>query len=143
MFTSTATVQIIRNPKNIKSDTDFLVTAITCEELSRYYRYLVLKHNYINLLKPGWKSHITISKINPAEKFPVASLFDKREIEFSYEPIVRYSGDTTKDKPPTHWFLDVYSDEIREIRYALGLPDYTKFHVTIGILQNGTEKEKT
>ena len=139
MFTSIATVQIIRDPKNIKAETNFLVTAITSEELSRYYRYLVLKHNYINLLKPGWKSHITISKINPAQKFPIAALFDKKEIEFSYEPIVRYSGDTTKDKPPTHWFLDVYSDGIREIRSALGLPDFTKFHVTIGMLPDGIE----
>jgi hypothetical protein len=143
MFTSTAIVQVIRNPTKIKHDTDFLVTATTCEELTRYYRYLVLKHNYIRLLKPSWKSHITISKINPADKYPVAASFDKKEIEFSYEPIVRYSGDTTGDKPPIHWFLDVYSDGIREIRSSLGLPDYTKFHVTIGILQDGTEKEKT
>lgn len=140
MFTSIATVQIIRNPKSIRAETDFLVTATTCEELSRYYRYLVLKHNYINLLKPGWKSHITISKINPAEKFPIAALFDKKEIEFSYEPIVRYTGDTSNTRPPTHWFLDVYSDGIREIRSSLGLPDFTKFHVTIGMLPNGTEE---
>lgn len=133
MFHSFAKINIIQNPKKIKQNTDFLITAIADEELCRYYRYWVKKCLYLTLFRPSWHSHITVSKLNSIEKFETVKKFNKKKIKFFYEPIVRYAGDTTNDKPPIHWFIDVYSDDIREIRQTLDLPDYTKFHITIGI----------
>lgn len=138
MLKSTAEINLIRNPANIKENTDFLITAIACEELARYYRYWVKKSQYIDLIRPGWKPHITVSKINPVEKLELIAHYDKKQIEFSYEPIVRFSGDVgtniADDKYRKYWFIDVYSDDIQTLRSILGLPDYTKFHITIGLL---------
>jgi hypothetical protein len=148
MFSSTATVHVVKNPKKINHTTNFLITASTCEELSRYYREELYRHEHIKLFRPSWNSHITISKINFEEKYDIAMNWDKKEISFSYEPIVRYSGDNGPvdiEKIGRYYFIDVYSDDIRKIRAELGLPDFNKFHITIGILAeffyNSNKKE--
>ena len=150
MFSSTATVHVIKNPKKIKHNTDFLISANTCEELSRYYREELYRHEHIKTFKPSWNSHITIQKYNIEETYDIAMEYDKKEITFSYEPIVRYSGDTRVPEGVVqgkYYFIDVYSDDIREIRASLNLPDYSKFHITIGIFAdffwNSNKKELT
>jgi hypothetical protein len=143
MFTSTATVHVIPNPIKINSETTCLITATADEELARYYRHVANQALHIGLLKPSWNAHITISKINPF----VPMEFDKKEITFHYEGLIRYSGDNPIPNPTENWerkkglfwFIDVYSDDIREIRKSLGLPDFEKFHLTIGILQKSVD----
>lgn len=116
------------------------------EELARFYRHMTNKALHIGLLKPSWNAHITISKIN--KNVPME--FDKKRITFEYEPIVRYSGDNPLQNPTEDWqakiglfwFIDIYSDDIRKIRKSIGLPDYEKFHITIGILQKRVDVSK-
>jgi len=146
MFSTLATVHVIPNPQKINSDTACLITAIVDEGIADYYRYLTNRALHIGLVKPSWNAHVTISKINPV----VPMEWDKKKITIEYEPWVRYSGDNPVPNPPPDWeakkglfwFIDVYSDDIREIRKSLGLPDFTKFHVTIGTLKKSVDVSK-
>ncbi len=146
MFQSEATVHVIPNPQKINSETACLITATACEELARYYRHVANQALHIGLLKPSWAAHITISKINPV----IPMEFDKKDITFFYDGLIRFSGDNPIQNPTENWerkrglfwFIDVYSDDIREIRKSLGLPDFEKFHLTIGILQNSVDVSK-
>jgi hypothetical protein len=146
MFQSQATVHVIPNPQKINSDTACLIMATADDELSRYYRHVANQALHIGLLKPGWTPHITISKINPV----VPMEFDRKEITFFYDGLVRYSGDNPMQNPTEDWrrkiglfwFIDVYSDDIRKIRKSLSLPDFEKFHLTIGILEKTVDVSK-
>ncbi len=143
MFRTTAIVHVIPNPIKIKSDTSCLIMATVCEDIANYYRHLTNQALHIGLVKPSWDAHITISKINPE----IPATLDRTVINVEYEPIVRYSGDVPmpnanddwKSKIGKFWFIDVYSDDIRKIRKSLGLPDYNKFHITIGTLEKSVD----
>ena len=96
-------------------------------DLTAYYRYLIGARQY--LIKPSFGSHITVSVGVDA------SAYHEREVEFEYSHFVRISGDTTgSDRPDSYYFLDVWSDELVDIRTHLGLETNFKFHITIGRL---------
>lgn len=140
MFIAPATVHVIPNPQKIKSETSCLITAVADEGIAAFYRHMTNQALHIGLLKPSWSAHVTISKINPV----IPKQFDKKPVTIHYTPFVRYSGDNPIAEPTPEWlnkvgrfwFIDVWSDDIREIRRELGLPDYEKFHLTIGVLEN-------
>lgn len=140
MFETNAIVHVISQPSKIKHDTKCLITALVDENIATFYRHLTNRALHINLIKPSWKAHVTISKINTE----VPMHMDKKKISIRYSPFVRYSGDNPIAVPTPEWtrkigkfwFVDVWSDDIQAIRQELELPDYDKFHVTIGFLEN-------
>jgi predicted esterase YcpF (UPF0227 family) len=97
------------------------------EDFTAYYRKLLGFRQYI--LKPSFGSHISVCRGVDASRY------HGQEVEFQYSHLIRLSGDTRVDekvKPDTYYFLDVWSDQIKQIRTELGLPNYHKFHITIG-----------
>lgn len=132
MFTSTAVVKVITDPIKIGKQTKCLITAITSNQLAEYYRHQTNRSLRINLVKPSWNAHITVSKVNKI----IPQEFHNQKINFKYDPTVRFSGDvpgTSSDKFGRFWFIDCFSVDIRAIRASLKLPDLERFHITIGI----------
>jgi hypothetical protein len=102
-------------------------------EITRYYRWWVMKEKWIELYQPSWDAHISIVR---GERLPNPEFWKKyhgRKIEFKYKHEVRRSGDTTgNDRPDHYWFVEVDAPFLNEIRTELGLVTGWKFHLTIG-----------
>lgn len=136
------TGKIIYDPHRpgLKSKTDWWCVANTDSEICRYYRWWVWRRYMIKLEKPAWGAHISIIRGEvPQEQFRDGWKKHHGEIiEFEYSPIVRYSGDTTGDRPNWFWFVDVWCPKMNDIRKELGLKwrddngEPFKFHITIG-----------
>lgn len=107
-------------------------------DLSEYYAWFIEKRfNFaqnertgLKLNKPLRGTHITI--INDKCDFNMfeeaRKIFDGREITFLYDPThIRANN-------KGHWWIKVYSEDVRNIRTAMGLtPDpYFGLHLTIG-----------
>lgn len=96
-------------------------------DITAYYRKLVGMRQV--LLKPSFGSHITVLVNKDAQKY------DGCKIDFYYSHLVRISGDTTNnDRPAVYYFLDVWSENLLEIRKEFKLNTWFKFHLTIGRL---------
>lgn len=94
-------------------------------DLSAYYRWLVGAR--MPLLKPSHGTHITITVGVDASKY------DNQEVSFEYSHFVRVSGDTTdQDRSSSYYFLDVWCQELLDIRNQFRLPTNFKLHLTIG-----------
>ena len=121
MFRGTATIRTY--PKWIVAYTD--------RELGNYYRALIPK--YVQAKPPKYAPHITIIRLGK-ESPPHYDWgdYDGRVIEFQYEPPLKFQF--------PYFFLDVYSEEIGQIRRELGLPTFrypfTKYHTTIANLKD-------
>lgn len=103
------------------------------EEIARYYRWLIAREHHVDhlvrpvLLKPAWGAHISILR---GEK-PTHPEFWKKDhgsmIRFEYSGKMRNNG--------KHFWLDIESDDIADIRDRLGLgrkPKFSNFHLTVG-----------
>lgn len=97
---------------------------------------------YYALIPKAWpkarqmyNGHITVVRTG-IETWPksLTSIFDGREVEFVYEPVVRYSQ--------PYYFLNCYSDDIGRIRQSLGLTYYRGsfdcYHITIANTKDQT-----
>lgn len=115
------------------------------DEIARYYRWLVRRHFLMNWLPfapkwswttdkwpldtPAWGAHISIVR---GEKpgYPEYWGDDAgKKLYFEYSGELRNNG--------KHFWLDVVSPEISDIRDRLGLgrkPRFSNFHLTIGNL---------
>ena len=106
-------------------------------DLPRYYRQFITKHTGYILNAPSWGSHITVVNGEKPINIENWNKYNNKKIQFTYDPNVRYSGDTFKHKYiGKYWFLAVYSDVLNEIREDLGLIKKinSKFHLTVGTL---------
>lgn len=132
MFESQATIKVIDDPKAIPYDTKCLITAIVDRGITDYYRKITNDQLKFNLIQPSWAPHITISKRNAI----VPKQFHNNKIKFQYDGDIRFNGDTLSTlstRSGQYWFIDCYSIDIMNIRRALGLPEFNKFHITFGI----------
>lgn len=137
-----ATGKIVYDPlrPGLKSKTDWWCVANTDSEICRYYRWWVWRRYMIKLENPAWGAHVSICRGEyiREEYKPLWKKRNHKVVEFEYSPVVRYTGDTTSDRPSTFWFVDVICPEMNEIRKELGLPwcyddgEPFKFHLTVG-----------
>lgn len=102
-----------------------------CDDLIKYYRWLVLKATGIKLAKPAWGAHISVIR---GEKPPTEELWEKyqgKSISFLYSPII-YT-----DKK--YWWLDVEAPFLLDIRQECGLKREPEFalHLTVGLMIAG------
>lgn len=94
-------------------------------DTSAYYRSLIPE---IDLLPPSFGDHITVAVTD----HELAPLLKGIILDFEYSHMIRYSGDTTNDKPATFYFLDVWCPDMILIRQKCGLETWLRFHLTIG-----------
>ena len=106
--------------------------------ISDFYRSLVNKRYGIELIKPNWDTHITLIKgeeANRSEIHPLWNKYESKEIEITYYPFPRYSGDTDQrygSQSGRFWFLTIECDFINIMRNELGLDNIKTPHLTIG-----------
>ncbi len=119
---------------NMKRRTQNWCVIETDNEITRYYRWWVKKELWLDLSPPSWGAHISCVRgefIQPQHEH-LWKKYDRLEISFQYGHEVRYSGDTTGDRPDFFRFVDVYCPMIDIIRSELGLKTWFKYHLTIG-----------
>lgn len=99
-------------------------------EDAAYYSWFLEKRFNLKLNKPLRGTHVTfINDIVNDEIYKEASkVFNNKEITIKYDPSkVRSSG--------THWWINVESDDLKNIRSAMGLDPnpYYGLHMTLGL----------
>lgn len=112
----------VRN--NIKSHNDIVVLHVEDEELCTYHSWFILKRFGIKTNPSMFGSHVTIVK--PQEVDTNHDLWKKYEskiINVQYGKIERHWE---------FWSLNIYSDDIVEMRRELGLNLNYRLHMTIG-----------
>jgi hypothetical protein len=106
--------------------------------IADYYRHQVNKYYGIDLVKPSWKSHVSIitgEDASMAEQYHIWCKYEGKEVEIAYYPYPRYSGDTDNKygtESGWFWFLTVESEFFNEIRSEFLLPNIKNPHLTIG-----------
>lgn len=98
------------------------------EGIGNYHRglYRLFHHGTRELMKPAWDSHITVIRNEePSDK----SLWEKYsgkavKYEYHHEPLT----------DGNYWWLNVFCEELLQIRVELGLPREPQFplHLSIG-----------
>ncbi len=119
----------------LKKKKDWWAIVKVDREITRYYRWWVMKEKWINLCEPSWDAHISIirgEKPGP-NVMHLWKKYDGQRIDFRYKHCVRQSGDTTgNDRPDHYWFVEIDCPKLIEIRKEFGMPSDWKLHLTIG-----------
>jgi len=111
----------------IAYDKDNWMRAITSFDFKRLYAYFMLKKGVRLDIGSQYGCHISVIK-GERPLYPEFWKYKNHKIiEFKYEPSPY--GNNNK-----HVWVDVYCDELNEIRQKLGLQPRRKFHITIGRL---------
>ncbi len=135
MFTSTGTIIYDPYRPGMKKKTDWWAIVTVDKEITRYFRWWVMKEYWIDLYRPSWDAHISIirgEKPTP-DKMHLWKKYHGQKIEFQYSLNIRQSGDTTEgDRPDHYWFVDVECPMLKQIRDELGRPSNWNQHLTIG-----------
>ena len=126
----------------LKKKVDWWCIVQVNEEITRYYRYWVMKNpayfketSLDNLCMPSWGSHISVLR-GERPRDDLMHLWRKyhgQRVNFRYSHDVRRSGDTTGwDRPDNYFFLDIHCPELINIRKELDRPTNWNLHMTIG-----------
>ena len=91
--------------------------------------YFALAPRYWNLQRPKEQAHITIVRKDiETPTYNNWGFRDGKDILFEYEPIIKTDE--------LYAWIDVFSDEIGNLREVLGLPRFRKgfdrYHLTVG-----------
>ncbi len=95
-------------------------------EITRYYRWWVMKEKWINLCQPSWDAHISIirSERPKPELIYLWKKYDGTKVNFLYQHKVHQNGH--------YWVIDVKCSLLTQIRQEFELPCDWNFHLTIG-----------
>lgn len=99
-------------------------------EIGRYYRHLhwLASHRCCELQRPSWLSHVTVIRDEQPPNTWLWGLYNGREVEIEYEPIVCDDG--------SYFWVNVSCPVLLDVREELGLarkPLYP-LHLSIGHL---------
>jgi hypothetical protein len=115
-------------------------------DLARLYRWFV-DRELLNvtgvegqgLLAPSHIPHITITRgvndlidVPKEERHALWGKYEGEEVEFTYVPDLRFTGDTTGDRKAVHWFIVVNAPKLRQIREEFDIPTNWNLHMTFG-----------
>lgn len=104
-------------------------------EITRYYREVAKKRFHIELIPPSWDAHVSIFRgESHLVKHPDWKKYDGMDLEVTYSPFIKQTGDTTDDHSHRFFFIDVQSPFIKEMRDTMKVPSDWSFHLTIGKL---------
>jgi len=135
VFTSTGIIKYDPNRYGMKKKTQWWAVVEVDKEITRYFRWYVMKKYWIDLCPPSWDAHISIIRGErpPEDKMDLWKKYDGQEIEFQCSLKVRQSGDTTGfDRPDSYWFVEVECPLLKQIRDEFGFRSDWKQHITIG-----------
>lgn len=99
------------------------------DDIAKYYAWM-LKRRGVEMYpndKGLWGTHISVMKGDPAPN-PVAwKKYEGYEVEFHYNHLIRYDNGK-------HAWVDVYSEDLSQIREELGFGPKYWYHLTVGRL---------
>jgi len=128
MFTSTGILQY--DPGKGSKQFDPWWALLVCDdELAKYYAWQLKKHGvevYPND-KGLWGTHISVLKGDVPPDPTAWGKYAQFEVEFHYSHIIRFDNGK-------HAWVDVYSEDLSEIRKELGFDGKPWYHLTIGRL---------
>jgi hypothetical protein len=124
-------------------------------DLASYYRWFVDREllnmtgvEGLGLLAPSHVPHITITRgvndlidVPREERHALWGKYEGQQIEFTYEPDIRFTGDTTGDRKALHWFIVVQAPMLKQIRDEFDIPSNWNLHLTIGKFNDTWAKE--
>jgi hypothetical protein len=99
-----------------------------------YYAWFIKKKYWIRLQKPLHDAHITLvsPKIHKEIDWKKAKTYDKKQIEFEYDPNIVQGGYT---KGFIMFYLKIYSEELDKLKEDIKVIEkdgYKGLHITIG-----------
>lgn len=128
MFTSTGILHY--DPTVGLKHTEPWWALLLCDnEIARYYASQ-LKNYGIEVYsndKGLWKTHISVMKGELPPNLEAWKKYDGQEVEFHYSHIIRSENGE-------HAWVDVYSEDLSDIRQELGFDFKPWFHMTVGRL---------
>lgn len=112
----------------MKRRTDWWCIVDVDREISRYYRWWVMREKWIDLCKPSWDCHISVIRgEKPSDDLThLWRKYHGQRVDFLYSHEVRPT------RSGTFWFIEVQCPELMEIRKEFGLPTNWPLHITIG-----------
>lgn len=125
--------KVVYSP-SVKDKCDPTWVILQCDkDIINYYKWFLTKKG-VKLDALLWGSHISVIRGGSYDKIDTNYIKhwkynDGLDIKFNYGDLVTNG---------THWWLEVQSDELEEMRKNLGLqphPDFG-FHITIGKIHN-------
>ena len=102
---------------------------VSCSnEIARYYAWHLKRHGMeVNPQSP-WGTHISVIRGEPLPDPSCWGKFEGLEVEFHYSHLLRHDNGQ-------HAWLEVYSDDLAEVRKSFGFPHKPWFHLTVGRLE--------
>ncbi len=110
----------------LKYGPGLMASVLIDKEMPKYYRSFIPR--YYSLQGISYAPHVTVVRLDIEQPNTVNwAKYEGEQIVIDYENIIRHD-----DK---HWWIDVYSERIGEIRQELGLgkfrEGYRRYHLTI------------
>ena len=103
---------------------------VLCDrEIQRYYAWHLLKRGRKADMASPWGTHISVIKGEEPKYKEKWLKYQRVWVEFEYTGNIRYDNDKQ-----SHAWIDVYSQQLSDIRVDLGLFAKTRYHLTIGRL---------
>lgn len=124
----------------------YWAVATVDQDFARLYRWFVDRElmnltgvEGMGLLAPSHIPHITITRgvndlidVPKEERRALWGKYEGEEVEFTYVPDLRFTGDTTGDRKALHWFIVVNAPKLRQIREEFDIPTNWHLHMTFG-----------
>ena len=106
----------------------------------RLYYWFISKHYWIRMNTPMHGAHITVynTKFHDKVNWKKAVWYDKKEVEFTYDPYVIEGG---YRKGFLMYYIKVFSKDLDKMKEKLGISDgegYRGLHLTIANSKNGS-----
>lgn len=113
----------------MKRNSEWWAIASVDREITRYYRWWIKQHYFIDLCEPSWNAHVSI--VRGERVHPKYHELWKR---LNGKIITLDCGIIPKqvDAKPHFWYIDAHAPEIDQIRSELGLKSNFSYHLTVG-----------
>lgn len=133
---TTGTIRYDPYRGEMKNKTQWWAVLELDDGISDYYRSQICTQYGIKLHQPSWGAHVSIIRGEKPrdDLMHLWKKYDGKQVTIKYRPYARFNGDTreTQHKTGNFWFLDVYCEELSNIRKELELPYDWMLHLTVG-----------
>ena len=112
----------------MKRRTSWWIIVNVDREITRYYRWWVKSHYWIDLHQPAWNAHISVLRGEQPRKdlMHLWKKYDGQRVDFEY------SHNVCAVKNSVFWTVEVTSEFLTGIRDEFEVPSDWPFHLTIG-----------
>lgn len=127
MYPSTGIIQY--DPLHGTKHFDPWWVLLQCDKgIADYYAWYLKRYGIETNTASPWGTHISVIKGEyPPRPFSWGA-WNGYEVSFKYVNVIRYDNGK-------HAWIDVYSDDLNDLRASLGYSEKERFHLTVGRLK--------